>query len=67
MKTNWVLVALVAVVAYFVGAKAGQARYEQLSATAKRVWNDPAIRKVRSKTYKKIEKAAKRTAKRIGA
>lgn len=63
----WMLVIGVAVTAYIVGSKAGRARYREISRTAKRVWDDPGVKKVRDKTYQRVEKAAKRAAKRIGA
>jgi hypothetical protein len=63
----WLLIAAVAAGAYILGAKAGRSRYAEISHTARRVWDDPAVKKVRTKTYRRIEKAAKRAAKKIGA
>jgi len=64
---TWVLIAGVAIAAYILGAKAGRSRYGQISRTARKVWNDPGMKKVRDRTYRRIEKAAKHAAKRIGA
>jgi len=62
---TFLLIAGVGVAAYVAGAKAGTARYGEISDAAKKVWNDPAVRKVRDQTYKKVEKAAKRAARKL--
>jgi hypothetical protein len=63
---RFVLIAGLVVAAYIVGAKAGRKRYGEISRAAKKVWNDPGVKKVRNRTYAKVEKAAKRAAKKIG-
>jgi hypothetical protein len=59
------LVLVAAGVAYVVGTKAGRGRYREISAVAKSVWDDPAVKKVREKTYRKVEKAAARVARKL--
>lgn len=61
------VIAAVAAVAYVIGAKAGRARYREISSTAKHLWNDPTLQKVRAESRKAIEKAAKKAAKKIGS
>ncbi|MBN9153262.1 MAG: hypothetical protein J0I44_01510 [Microbacterium sp.] len=60
------LIAALVGAAYVVGAKAGRKRYGEISRAAKKVWNDPGVKKVRDRTYAKVEKAANRAAKKIG-
>jgi fructoselysine-6-P-deglycase FrlB-like protein len=59
------LIAGVGVAAYIAGAKAGESRYADISDAAKKVWNDPGLSSVRKQAYKKVEKAAKRAAKKL--
>lgn len=61
----WMLIAGVAFAAYLIGAKAGRARYREISGAAKKVWNDPAVEKVRKRAYRKIEKVANQVADKI--
>ncbi len=63
---RFVLVAGLVAAAYVLGAKAGRKRYGEISRAAKKVWNDPGVKKVRDRTYVKVEKAANRAAKKIG-
>lgn len=62
---TWLLVLAAAGLGYVLGAKAGTKRYREISDTAKKLWNDPGVKKVRDKTYKKVEKAADRAAKKL--
>jgi hypothetical protein len=61
------LVAALMAAAYIAGTKAGTKRYGEISSAAKKVWNDPGLKKVRKRAYAKVEKAANRAAKKIGA
>lgn len=63
---QWALITTVAVVAYIIGTRAGESRYREIRRAARKVWNDPGVKKVRDRTYRKVEKAARRAAKRIG-
>jgi len=60
------VVAAVGVTAYVLGAKAGRSRYKEISGTAKKFWDDPAVKKARTRAYKGAEKAAKKAAKKLG-
>jgi uncharacterized protein (UPF0333 family) len=60
------VLAVVGVTAYVLGKKAGRSRYRDISATAKKFWDDPAVKKARVRAYKGAEKAAKRAAKKLG-
>jgi isocitrate dehydrogenase kinase/phosphatase len=62
----WLLVLAVGAAAYVVGAKAGRARYREISAGAKQLWDDPTVKKVRQRSRKAIEKAAKKASKKLG-
>jgi hypothetical protein len=63
---RFLLIAALVGAAYVLGTKAGTKRYGEISHAAKKVWNDPGLKKVRKRAYAKVEKAANRTAKRIG-
>ncbi|VXB39565.1 conserved hypothetical protein [Microbacterium sp. 8M] len=54
----WLGVGVVAVVAYFYGAKAGRGRYRDIKASVDAVWNDPKVKKARKKALKRAEAAA---------
>ncbi len=53
------LVALVAGIAYLMGAKAGEKRYQQIVHAVTKYWNDPAVKKARAKARKARGRAAK--------
>lgn len=61
----WVVVIAIAASAYTAGAKAGRPRYRQIRRTAKRFWNDPAVKKARVQTKKRAMKATRTAAKKI--
>lgn len=63
MNPRLVLLAVVALVAYVFGARAGRGRYEELRHLALGVWNDPATKKTR----KKLKKTSKREAEQLTA
>jgi uncharacterized protein YdaU (DUF1376 family) len=74
-KVAFVFVSLVAFLAYTLGAKAGKARYKEISSAVSSFWNDPKVKKARKRAVadakkatqeaaKTAEKAAKKTAKR---
>jgi hypothetical protein len=65
-KTIVLLLLVVAVgTAYVLGARAGRSRFREIGGIAKNVWDDPGVKKVRDATYRKLEKAAKRAAKKL--
>lgn len=63
----WVTMSAVAAGAYLLGARAGRARYREISSAAKHLWNDPSLRKARAQSRKVVDKAAKKAAKKLGA
>lgn len=67
MSKSVVVILLLAVAAgaYVLGAKAGKRRFREISGIASDVWNDPGLKKVRDRAYRRIESTAKRVAKKI--
>lgn len=63
----WLALSAVGVGAYVLGARAGRARYREISGAAKHLWNDPSLRKARAQSRKVVDKAAKKAAKKLGA
>jgi len=66
MKFKYILIVLVAFAAYLLGAKAGEARYNEIVSAATKYWNDPKVKKARAKARKARNKAAKSAHKRFG-
>ena len=65
----WFVIGVVAVVAYFYGAKAGRGRYRDIRASIDAVWNDPKVKKARKNALKRAESATQsvvKQAKKIG-
>ncbi|MCC9054096.1 hypothetical protein LOK55_07285 [Microbacterium sp. F2E] len=62
----WLTVGVVGVGAYILGARAGRARYREISKAAKHLWDDPSLRKARAQSRKVVDKAAKKAAKKLG-
>jgi len=54
----WLGIGVVAMVAYFYGAKAGRGRYRDIRASIDAVWNDPKVKKARKKALTRAEAAA---------
>ena len=76
-KITFVFIVIVAFFAYVLGAKAGKARYKEITTAVNSFWNDPQVKKARvravkgakkatAEATKAAEKAAKKAAKRIG-
>jgi len=61
-----IMLAGVGATAYVLGAKAGRSRYAEISGVAKKVWDDPKVKKARKRTSKKVEKAAESAARKLG-
>jgi hypothetical protein len=57
---TWLVLGIVAFVAYTYGAKAGRGRYREIQAGLDALWNDPRVKKARKRAIKRAEKAAKR-------
>ncbi|MCU1475462.1 MAG: hypothetical protein JWQ64_155 [Subtercola sp.] len=76
-KVTFVFLVIVAFLAYVLGAKAGKARYKEISTAVNSFWNDPKVKKARVRALKSAkqatadatkaaEKAAKKASKRLG-
>ncbi|RFA23374.1 hypothetical protein [Subtercola boreus] len=63
-KVGFVFLALVAFLAYTLGAKAGKARYKEISSTVNNFWNDPKVKKARKRAVANAKKASKKAAKK---
>ena len=61
----WVVVIAVGALAYTAGAKAGRGRYREIRHAAKKFWNDPAVKKAKTRAIKSAQKATKTAAKKI--
>ncbi len=61
------LIIVVGVAAYIAGAKAGRARYRDISHAAKHLWDDPSLRKARKRARKVVDSAARKASKKLGA
>ena len=64
MRPKYLLIAIIAFVAYVLGARAGEDRYKTIVKTATKYWNDPQTKKARAKASKLRAKAAKQAHKR---
>lgn len=53
-----ILLVGVAAAAYVLGAKAGRERYQQITNTAQRWWNDPRVQKKRSQATETVKDKA---------
>lgn len=61
----WLGIGVVAMVAYFYGAKAGRGRYRDIRASIDAMWNDPKVKKARKKALKRAEAAARSAMKQV--
>lgn len=64
---TWLIIVIVGGIAYTAGARAGRARYREISSAAKHLWDDPSMRKARRRARKALDSAAKRASKKLGA
>jgi hypothetical protein len=64
MRFKYLPIALVALAAYILGAKAGEDRYKEIKKAVTHYWNDPKVKKAREKAGKSRAKAAKAARKR---
>lgn len=62
----WLTVAIAGGAGYVFGARAGRARYREISAAAKHLWDDPSLKKARARSRKVVDRAAKKAAKKLG-
>lgn len=65
MKFRYLVIGLVAFLAYVLGARAGEGRYRDIKHAVTHYWNDPTVKKARGKAKKASAKAAKAARKRM--
>ncbi|GGF37604.1 hypothetical protein [Subtercola lobariae] len=72
-KVTFVFIVIIAFLAYVLGAKAGKARYKEISSAVNSFWNDPQVKKARVRAVKGAKratadatKAAEKAAKKAG-
>lgn len=65
MRPQYLIVAVIALVAYVLGARAGESRYNEIKKAATRYWNDPQVKKARKKARKTRDKARKAASKQL--
>jgi hypothetical protein len=65
MRPKFIFILIIAFLAYVLGAKAGRARYKQISKSVKKFWNDPQVKKARARAKKELAKAEKAANKKV--
>ncbi|SKC68866.1 hypothetical protein ACUWEX_13685 [Okibacterium fritillariae] len=65
MRPKFIFILIIAFLAYVLGAKAGRARYKQISKSVKKFWNDPQVKKARGRAKKELAKAEKAANKKV--
>lgn len=64
MRPKFILIAIIAFLAYTFGAKAGTGRYKEITGALSSVWNDPKVKKARKQAAKDVAKGRKVAAKK---
>ncbi|MFF1632406.1 hypothetical protein [Leifsonia sp. NPDC058248] len=59
MNPKFLVILVVAAIAYVLGARAGRERYDQISKAVTSFWNDPTVKRARSEAKKEADKARK--------
>jgi uncharacterized membrane protein len=59
------IAAIIALTFYLLGSKAGTGQYKQARRTARKAWNDPAVKKARSGTKKIARREVKKLRKAV--
>lgn len=65
MRPQYLIVAVIALAAYVLGARAGESRYNEIKKAATHYWNDPQLKKARKKARTARDKARKAASKQI--
>jgi len=65
MRMRYLVVAVIVVAAYLLGARAGRERYDVIVASVSSYWNNPQVKKARKQARKQVAKAQKAAAKRM--
>jgi Asp/Glu/hydantoin racemase len=64
MRFRYLVIAVIAFIAYTYGAKAGTGRYKEISNYLGSFWNDPKVQKARKAAKKDVLKARKAAVKK---
>ena len=64
MRFKYIVIAIIAFLAYTFGAKAGHGRYKEISNFFDSFWNDPKVKKARASAKKDVNKARKAAVKK---
>lgn len=64
MRLKYIVIAVIAFIAYTLGAKAGTSRYKEIAGWFGSFWNDPQVVKARSQAKKDVDKARKAAVKK---
>jgi hypothetical protein len=64
MRLKYIVIAVIAFIAYTLGAKAGTSRYKEIAGYFGSFWNDPTVVKARSQAKKDVDKARKAAVKK---
>lgn len=59
MRSKTIFIALIAIAAYVLGARAGRERYDQMRNALTSFWNDPTVKKARKDATTEAQKARK--------
>jgi hypothetical protein len=59
MRPKTILILVIAVAAYVLGARAGRERYDQMRKAVTSFWNDPTVKKARKEASREAQKARK--------
>ncbi|WP_223692887.1 hypothetical protein [Leifsonia poae] len=59
MRPRFLVILVIAGVAYVLGARAGRERYEQMKGAVTSFWNDPTVKQARKDTTREAQKARK--------
>jgi hypothetical protein len=59
MRPKTIVILVIAVAAYVLGARAGRERYEQMRKAVTSFWNDPTVKKARKDASREAQKARK--------
>ena len=66
MRPRFMVILVIALIAYVLGTRAGRERYDQMKNAVTSFWNDPSMQKALGDAKKNAEKARKAAAKKLG-
>lgn len=65
MRPRFLMILVIALIAYVLGARAGRERYDQMMGAVTSFWNDPTVKKARDEARKEAGRARKSVAKKL--